>query len=1229
MHYTSSTFLRSPGRLCTISKVLKAVPSFNFRFSTCQFSSTNLIHLQLKFSTSSTSVIQKGFDSHFIRLYSTKEAEKDHFFISDIESWLEAEFKSDNISIIRIFDHYHLDHYLDSSNYDSSSSSSDTSEPLRVIPSKILDLFLVYLSKIDLDHPMLSYTSPKYLTDSNLARFLEKNLKNIKSVDYTNVLVEFCINPSYQVRAVLGPFFILSRITLILKLFKLTQIPISIDATLSLISFYSRFDYFIQLRVSDFLGDLSAIESSHPSNILSNRIFFEQLLRKNEKNLLENENKKRFSKEKGKLRRFSSVQNRSDRIYEKLGYGVFLPPSKVSNLSNFLSSSKSPRVNKKLSSVWVEYLSLKKIIKTLANPNPDYRSLVPVDKNPLHSTNTPVFNNPLDKTYIEKIYSISDLNASKEALNLLIKTFGDLSNDQLLSQDHISSLKSATIKLVKSLAIKGNSTDIELLVSKFPHLLSLANPIDNSQNKILRDSFDPELNTPNEILVNHMNTTVSEMYIKSLRLSLQFSKEQWVYRQFLNRWRSQLDGFSEIDPSESKNLKFLSARWNEGSISSQHIFSLLSQGKINAAYKTLRAATIAAKIGHSSSSYSALIRCLFNVGEYHKAMDLFYSMQTVIEDKVSFESSEESYLSIQKTLLNSEYDSVLIPSPKKDTYSLVFQCLILTLNSIESTCPGLETFEESNSLTSKKIELLNHVFKTWSMSEKKWEIQIPVSVASSILNILIENFNILSSPGHGQDSLKFEFFQFVKVIFQFFGRSKSIRVEAGASLNLNWVTKVSKDIISMSENCQDHQLANYFKSGHFISNFIQPLTTPSEDILSISEISHWNTTLLLLFNSNKTCQVSNLILKLNNSKFEISENNNLDFDLFYQSLFQSRTYLSLEILGLIYDDFISNVYPNIDAQRVGNWPGFGLNYISLLLMAASAIYKLQIPELDSGKLVNIAATPQTTSDILMGYKTTHINLKGKDLETTIIKSILLIMKISKNHPEFDTSFYVYKNQPLSKNMSRCLSVASNYINKELDSLGIKSRFDHQTFNLGFKKYQKSSIASNNLNDSSKKIESPVPFSQEKLFWNESSLFRSNKIIELSKSGNILHAMKHFHEMVSDRLIVSSEALLSLITLALKLRNPRQNPKSNSVIYANNKVDLDAIYNIYIPNMQNSLIPNLSVNESKNGWEFPVDIKGFRDSDSTFAWNYFASTESLVIENLLRVGKLSEAFSSLH
>ncbi|OMJ08482.1 hypothetical protein AYI69_g11044 [Smittium culicis] len=975
----------------------------------------------------------------------------------DLEQLINSVYLKQNIFPLHFIKKLDDNGYFQLSNY----LSSDPSESViknNVLSPTTLNLILSALSNLDLDNPSLLYSSSNFIYNPSFLKFLSKNIQNNRSVDFQSIFEILNQNSeSYVNKKLLGAFFVLNYVISVTEILKVTTPILPIDTTLNLITFYSKIDYFIQILLSKSTGDLSAVDTSYIYESVNPNIFLHSIPITNNDSQNQDFPNKRFSKEKGTLRRLTRHQHRSNKVFEKNSYGVFLPTSKAAEMVQFLSKNNHDSSHNSMHDIWLHYLTENDIIKPIDHKKPLYLD----SQNSSNGTDNSTELFP-SKLAIDMLNSLSDFSASKEATKILVRSFSDASKLDSLSTTQRSYLISAITNLIKSLAIKGNPDSIELIVSLFSSLLSSSDstytPSDTPASLNTKVNYK---DTPNEILVARMTPLISSMYIMALRISSQYNKELWAYRLFLDRWRSLLDKFRSVEPSPNfSSSQFLRSRWAEGSISNQHIYSLLSQGQLDAAYKTLRAASRAAKIGHSAPVYDALIRCFFGMGDFEKAMELFYAMETP-SNPISI-SSDTSITNndISTNNLELSSDTSLTPRATKDTYSLVFQCLILSINSICSSQTSILPPGRDQSLDSLKITLYNHVYRAWKLCDKRWEIQIPVPTALSVLNSTLNDSEILNCPEN--DSIIFSYFDLINSIIDFFGNSISISVETIMTTN------------------------PYFISKSFLLAQTESSTT----------------------------------------KFEKS------------------------------------------SERFGNYTN------------------------------------------------------GSSIESIVIKSILLVLSLSKFTT--NSNFSKRKNKEKSTNNMNIDStiIASKYINKELDNLGIECQFDPASYSLQLKRRDTNPIFGNGGLENTSKFMDLKGYSiltkSQFFYWNETSLYRSKNIIESCRSDNIIHAMKHFNQAVSDNLVVSSEAFRQLFALVDKLKKDKSKSRGDKLTYLSKNVDLDVIYDEYIPAMQKSLLPVLSKEPGKNYWKISSDQgSSINDPETGFSMDYFVSTESLVIENLVK------------
>ncbi|OMJ07934.1 hypothetical protein AYI70_g11875 [Smittium culicis] len=1113
------------------------------------------------------------------------------------------------------------------SNYQSPNPSYNSIKKNVLSPTS-LNLIISALSNLDLDNPSLLYSTSNFISNPSFLKFISKNYQNTGTVDFQSIFEFLKQNSeSYVNKKLLGAFLVLNYVISVTEILKVTNPILPIDTALNLIAFYSKIDYFIQILISKSTGELSAVDTSYILETISPNIFLHSIPNSNNDSQNQFVTNKRFSKEKGTLRRLTRHQHRSNKIFEKNSYGVFLSSSKAAIMLQFLSKNNHASSHNSLRDIWLHYLTENDIIKPINPKNP--LSLDRQNSGNNMSNSIGLFPS---KIAIDMLNSLRNFSASKEAIKILVKSFSDSSKHNSLSNTQRSYLISVITNLIKSLAIKGNPDSIELIVSLFSSLLS------SSDSTYFPPSAPPSLSskvndkdTPNEILVARMTPLISSMYIMALRISSQYNKELWAYRLFLDRWRSLLDKFRSVEPSPNfDSIQFLRSRWAEGSISNQHIYSLLSQGQIDAAYKTLRAASRAAKIGHSAPVYDALIRCFFGVGDFEKAMELFYAMETP-SNPISISSDKSNtYNDISTNNLELSSDTSLTPRATKDTYSLVFQCLILSINSVGSSQSSIPPAGRDQSLEPTKIILYNHVYRAWKLCDKRWEIQIPVPTVLSVLNSTLNDSDLLNSPEN--NLISFSYFNLIKSILDFFGNSISISVETIMTINPYFISKTFLRIVDLSKSLNSkHELSSYYKSGNFLANFLIPTIYPATESILVSEIFDWNSQLLTIFNSNRTVIIPSIELETNspNTASEILPSNHISFDQFYIKLFQTKAFISLDVLGLIYNDFIVNIYPNINSGRNTLWKCFGRNYINLLLMASSSLHKLKVPQLDSKNLKINKFLSKTNQNFEMSLERFGNYTNGSSIESTVIKSILLVLNISRFTT--NSNFTKRKNKETSTNKMNFDStiIASKYINKELDNLGIECQFDPESYSLQFKKRDTNPVFGNGGLENTSKFMNLKGYSiltkNLRFYWNETSLYRSKKIIESCRSDNIIHAMKHFNQAVSDNLVVSSTAFKQIFALVDKLKKDKSKSRGDKLTYLSKNVDLDVIYDEYIPAMQKSLLPVLSKEPGKNYWKISSqEDSAINDTERGFSMDYFVSTESLVIENLVKKGNLKEA-----
>ncbi|PVU93482.1 hypothetical protein BB559_003265 [Furculomyces boomerangus] len=1086
------------------------------------------------------------------------------------------------LSSEEIFDHLYALGYLQRSNHLEKNSESTipysnldhvTTKPgflYGILDPKYLQTLLIKLLTSDYS---VFYKNRFDLTNKN-QQDLDSTLNDTAIIENFNTRIQ-----EYQK--------IVEKVQTLLEILENSNFDCSEECVYELISFYAKLDTQIEIEKNSIYGDLTASSSLYlDKSVLKGHSLVNENQKDGYKEIVNDENEKtraRKTIDKGPTRRLIGIDARSSKILEKESFGVFIIPNKISHSINKkkIDRNETHKNNNEqtFTESWISFLK-------------KYRISV--------SFSTTRLNN-------HKV-SLQSINFVQESCKLLkkhLKHFSSIETPDTKNNLDLTNFRKVFLLVLKALAIKGNYSEIENLSTTFNNITSSDNylfPFKNSENTDQSSHNFTTKKMSNEELVWSMNSLDSSVYLQSLRIAKKWDKEQWVYREFLERWKVNLENM-QLEELEETNLSFKKIRWREGLIASQHIYALLSQNRVEEAYDSLMVNTTDLKIGYPAATFNAVIRGLFVFGNYDKAMDLFFKME--------IRSSKKS-----------EMNTYLIPRATQDTFGLVLQCQLLVLES------ELDKVDTNSKLNKQNIEsIYKSITKVCEILSKRWEIQIPVTIKAALIQTFVQkmyysdimkeieqsqpeknvdnpNNTIYTSknefdPLDSSETDKLKSLDMAINILGSIGKSKSLRIEAGYLLEYSWVEQTLKKILGEIVTIGKNSENLFIKMGSAISNLLVPLNSPETSPLDIYRAIQWNTNLLTF--------VHNMIEE-NREKFGFYLSTKI-LNEFYGSLLDSKSHLTSEIMYSVFSFFANHTYPLLQKDFENHdKTDFDAPYWCLVLMAASTFHK------------KTEISSQIHSTTLLQKNKKHIKNNSPDKEHTfqyltsleIKKSILLVTKLWKL--DLDSKNIDWRD---IKN-EKCMRLASNYINKELTRQGTKAIFNSYNGNLEFTRYRSATgfrnIKETNYFEQSHLMEESDEILSKRKLWNESAAYRSSKIVELCESKNLVQSWKHYSSMLTDNMIVSPIALEKLYFLIKE--------KKHEIPTTDIDINLEKIIGDDIPSMQNSFFGGVSPANLYNSSS--PERNTIVAKEDAYGAEFFRKTESLVIIHYSETGKIVEA-----
>ncbi|PVV00352.1 hypothetical protein BB560_005273 [Smittium megazygosporum] len=708
-----------------------------------------------------------------------------------------------------------------------------------------------------------------------------------------------------------------------------------------------------------------------------------------------------------------------------------------------------------------------------------------------------------------------------KALEMLYSGFSLPTFQSLKEKDKLALLDSIEC-IVEALSVLGFSEDIEKIVSiYYPHNSFPKSSIYNN------DIPEIPLNNPVSLqeTIQSMDEKTSSLFLLSLRNSLQFEKEEWAYRNFLDRWKSKLDSISSLNNTQLRKYEVHTARIKEGTITAQHIYTLISRNEIEGAYITAKGATSAALLILPISLYNNVLKSLLESHKFEYALDLLKCLTNTQKEK------ELATLELEPILLKP-----CMPNPNKDTFEIVLQNILLYIDNPPVSLLTSENKEPQEKSKAKfKRKMINSIIDIWGQMELFPDIPISGSIKAAIFKqIAIQidrSIQFGSEVGLPKNSIQHMHFAInvaesvVKHAYQ--------KLEDGSYLNPKFIShlfdRVSYYTIELSK--MDQTVSNI---AEIASNLVIPFSGTPEDISPVLNANHWNTS-VVLFCIKTLCKNSFA------NKSYITQ-----LCMFYEELILSKVSLTTRILQHVYTSFVNLIYPTLIKDKDEFPVYFGPGFWSMIAISSCNHNKSKNYDFDAN--LNVLSYSS-------GSNKPHIVYSQLESPESVIKTFLYVLSFWKKEiVQRDISISTLVDNPFVLAMKR-------YVNKIFYQFGTNARFNSKTFTL-------------------EPWTQEVPYSPteqtQHMVWNSASADRSIKLYRTCESKDFMRAWKLYNGMVEDKLIISPNALESLFRVIYCYED------------ANKKYryfDVDKILSKLIPNMQNSILKSLTNKDISDDFGF--------------------------------------------